>query len=92
MHARCTLSIKSNKGKRASAEEEFHAAQPLSVACGTAACNMGKRAFADEEFARHSSLRFRSHAAQPLTISLARSRHATPVTRSRAAQPLAFSN
>ena len=71
MHVRSTRSIRSNEGKRAFADDEYRAAQPLSLACGTAAFNMGRRAFADEESARHSRLHFRSHAAQPLGLPLA---------------------
>ena len=80
--------------------EEFRAAQPLSLACGTAACNMGRRAFADEESARHSRLHFHLHAAQPLALSPARgtaacafacARHSRLHFRLHAAQPLALS-
>ena len=100
MHVRSTRSIRSNKGKRAFADDEYRAAQPLSLACGTAAFNMGRRAFADEESARHSRLDFHLHAAQPLALSLARGtaawastsvRHSRLRFHLRAAQPPALS-
>jgi hypothetical protein len=99
MHVRCTRSIRSNKGKRAFADDEYRAAQPLSLACGTAACNMGRRAFADEESARHSRLHFHLHAAKPLALPLARGTAACTFAYTRrsrlhfhlhAAQPLAL--
>ena len=82
-HVRSTLSIRYNKGKRAFADEELHAATRERARFSMGSC------------VRRSRSHTRSHAAWPLALHAARTfacmRHSRSHIRSHAAQPLAHS-